>query len=601
VTGLGGVIALVTIDLRPVIEFAAFRMLDRRLSIGTLKIGWGSPLSVELTDLRLANASWGSDPEMFSIGALSADIDLHSLLHGVLRYDKLRIGQSQLLLERSAGGDANWRFAGGGPAAQGQLAILPKDRTQFPTLLDLALHEGSLIYRVPGKRDLRLAFHDLTIRSPGDDQTVTLAVDGAYNGVPVRLAGTTEAFSVMRDRLAPFGSQWTLSTAAGMFAFKGTMTDPLNFDGVEGKTQIEVSKLGEFLTFVGTDFHWDVPLHLAGTFTRQSEHWQLSDSTGAIAKNRFDGTLALTEAGRGQPDAVALDLAFAELDLKTLFANDQAMLGTASARDAISLHIEENPGATVDARIAAKRLAYGTMQVADFAIHGSSAPGAVSVGALTFSVAGGRVAASGSAHAVKAGTRIAASIGLSGGDAGEIAALAGAAPGQIAGKLDGRATLEVTGQTLADALKPSRGQAVLAMSDGQVARDFIEKASTDLRALFRTGEGWVPASCLLGVVELRDGVATIVQLRMRTPDTTLVGSGEADLAAGRLDMTIKADSAGSKIFALDVPLHIAGAFATLSVRPAIGSPSAAPREASPGHRLPAELQALVENNPCRSK
>jgi hypothetical protein len=30
------------------------------------------------------------------------------------------------------------------------------------------------------------------------------------------------------------------------------------------------------------------------------------------------------------------------------------------------------------------------------------------------------------------------------------------------------------------------------------------------------------------------------------------------LGAGRFDMTIKADSAGSRIFALDVPLHIAG-------------------------------------------
>ena len=98
------------------------------------------------------------------------------------------------------------------------------------------------------------------------------------------------------------------------------------------------------------------------------------------------------------------------------------------------------------------------------------------------------------------------------------------------------------------------------MSNGRVARDFIEKTSTDLRTLFRTGEGWVPASCLLGVANLYDGIMTIERLRMRTPDTTLVGSGEADFAAGRLDMTIKADSAGSRIFALDMPICIAGDF-----------------------------------------
>ncbi len=601
VTGLGGVIAIAAIGLRPVIEFAASRMLDRQLSIGTLRIVWRNPLSVELTDLRIANASWGSDPEMLRIDSLSAEIDLPALLRGVLRYDKLSLGKPELLLERNAGGDANWRSAGGGSTRPGHLAISPRDRSGFPTFIDLALHDGTLIYRNPGSRDLRLELHDLTIRSTGDDEMAALALDGAYNALPLRLVGETAAFSVMRDRATPFGSKFSISTAAGILGFTGTMIEPLDFDGIEGAMQIEAPKIGELLKIFGLDLRWDVPLHLAGAFAKQGAHWQLSDSDGSLAKNRFDGTLALTEAGRGRPDAVALDLGFAELDLKTVFADDQKSVGTAHGHDAVSLHIDESPGATIDVQIAAKRLAYGRIHAADFAIHGSSAPSTVSVGALSFSVAGGRVKASGSAHAVKGGSEIAASIALSGGDADEIAQLAGAAAGQIAGRLDAGATFDMTGQTLADVLKRSRGQAVLAMSNGQVSRAFIEKASTDLRAIFRTSEGWVPALCLLGVVDLRDGIATIAQLRMRATDTTLVGSGEADLDAARLDVTIKAESAGSRVFALDVPLHIAGDFTRLSVRPAIGSPSAAIREAPAGHRLPPELQALAESNSCRKE
>jgi uncharacterized protein involved in outer membrane biogenesis len=592
--GLGGVAVLATIDLRPLIQSFAFRALDRQLTIGTLRIGWGNPLSVELTDVHLANASWGSEPEMFRSDSVAAEIDLRAILRGVWRYDKLRLGKSQLLLERGAGNVANWRFPKSGSSWLGRpVTIIPKDRTQFPTLLDFALHDGTLVLRVPGSRDIRLDFHDATIRAPGEDQAVSLSVDGAYNGLPVRLAGETASFSVMRDGAAPFGSHWTLSAAAGTLGFQGTMTEPLDFDGVDGKVQIDSPKLGELLKIVGSDLRWDVPLHLAATAARRDTHWQLAESEGTIAKSRFGGTLVLNEAGRHQPDAVTLDLAFAKLDLKALFPGEPASAG-------MSLQLDENPGVTIDARIAAQHLTFGTMEVADFAIHGTSAPGAISVGALSFAVAGGRVEGSGSAHAVKAGTSIAANIGLSGGDAGEIARLAGAAAGQIAGKVDARATVEMTAQTLTEVLARSSGYAAVAMRDGQIARDFIEKASTDLRVLFRTGEGWVAASCLLGVVNLRDGIATIAQLRLRTPDTTLVGSGMADLKTDRLDMTIHADSAGSSVFALNVPLHVAGKFVALSVLPTIGPPAAAPRDTPAGTRLPPDLEALVASNPCRN-
>jgi hypothetical protein len=38
----------------------ASRSLGCQISVVTLRIGWRNPLAVELTDLRLANAAWGS-------------------------------------------------------------------------------------------------------------------------------------------------------------------------------------------------------------------------------------------------------------------------------------------------------------------------------------------------------------------------------------------------------------------------------------------------------------------------------------------------------------------------------------------------------------
>src|ERR1700730_12369397 len=56
------IVLVATTDLRPLLEQYATKSLDRRLAIGTLRIGWGNPLSVEIGDLRLRHAPRGRDP-----------------------------------------------------------------------------------------------------------------------------------------------------------------------------------------------------------------------------------------------------------------------------------------------------------------------------------------------------------------------------------------------------------------------------------------------------------------------------------------------------------------------------------------------------------
>jgi len=105
------------------VERQASDGLQRRVTIGAFKVGWGDPLAIEFSDLRIANASWGSEPEVVRIGHLSALIDVHALLRGVLRYESLRIEDATIVLERDQAGAGNWKFANGGLG--GGVAIVP--------------------------------------------------------------------------------------------------------------------------------------------------------------------------------------------------------------------------------------------------------------------------------------------------------------------------------------------------------------------------------------------------------------------------------------------------------------------------------------------
>src|SRR5437899_10171887 len=87
--GLAAAVVAVTIDLRLFLEQRLSKSLDRRVSIGALKIDWGNPLKLEIRDVRLANAAWGSTPDMVQLERLSAEIDSKALFSGVLRYHKL--------------------------------------------------------------------------------------------------------------------------------------------------------------------------------------------------------------------------------------------------------------------------------------------------------------------------------------------------------------------------------------------------------------------------------------------------------------------------------------------------------------------------------
>src|SRR6202035_1099560 len=96
------------------------------------------------------------------------------------------------------------------------------------------------------------------------------------------------------------------------------------------------------------------------------------------------------------------------------------------------------------------------------------------------------------------GSHVVANATVAGADASQMARLLGAESGQIAGRINGRLILEMTGETVKDALQTSHGHAVLAMGKGRIARSLLEKISADLRSLFRKDATSAQISCLLG-------------------------------------------------------------------------------------------------------
>jgi len=539
---------------------------------------------------------------MVRIDSGSAAIGFWSLWSGPLRFEKLELVKPVIILERNADGTGNWAMGAAAsipsPPVAPVASTYAASRLKIPILIDLALQGGNIRFRTSSGQWLRIELDDLKIRADGPDRPLSITGEGAYNDQLGKLTAEGESFDALRDPAHPYGITFSIANPATSIDFKGTLIDPLAFDGVKAALKIQAQRLGDVLKIFDAETRADIPLLLAGVLTRGGAHWKLSDAAGKLADNAFAGTLALEEAARGQTDDISLDLAFPQLDLDPILAG-VAKPGSPKVADwrTLPLHLEEKRGTNIAWRIAAKLLTYAKTRIADVALRGHLAGGEMALEQVKLAFAGGTFSGAASVKNAPGGGHVVAQAALAAVDVAQLSRSAGAPTGQIAGRLDGALSLDMTGATLKSALGASRGHAMLAVTQAQIARAVLEKISTDLRSFFRKREGTVPLSCLLGIVDLKNGIGTVWPLKLRTTDATLVGYGRVDFLNQRLDLTVQSVAASTSFFAMDIPVSISGGFRNLRARAADGPPIS-PKGIDPLHGLPQDMHALAQQNPC---
>lgn len=589
----GGAVAwLMNADLKPLAERLATDALGRRVSADRLEIGWGDPIHVELQNLRVANADWGSVPEMITLQSFSADVDPYSLWQSVPRYERLRAVKPVVVLERDEKGVGNWKF--GTARSGGGFALIPKNRAQFPTLLDMALEDGLITYRTYSGNILRIKLDRIAIQSAGDDTPVSLKANGAYNNTPLSLDAKTQSFRIMRDAATPFGTVFTLAGKTARIDFDGTMMEPLDFEGVDGAMKLHAQKLGNLLASFGVELAADFPLIVGGHLTRKGDHWELTTAKGKIAENDFTGRFILDEGSKGEPDDIATDLLFQTLDL-----DQMVTAGQPQDYDRISLLVPHDTGVNLDAKIAAKQFRLGKVKLSGVNFDGSLGSGSVVLRKLSFGYAGGRASAAAEIKSTEEVSDIKVDATADGIDADRLAQEFGADPGDLTGRLDGILQLEMNGATVGAAMRDSSGAAILSMTDGSIRHAIIEKASTDLRSLFREKEGSSPITCLGGILHLENGVAVVAPLRLETKDANLAGSGRIDFGNRKMEIGVKSERSSTGFFALDLPVRISGSFDNLQAGLAGDAEKEwAPAPAPGDALLGPDMRQLAARNPC---
>lgn len=589
--GLPAVVLLAAAVLLPRIElgpFAAARAtaaLGREVTIGSLRVAPGLPLRVALRDLRVANVEGGSRPLMAELARLDAAMSPLPLLWGEVSLNEVSAAGFALWLERAPGRRANWRFAPRATAAGGVAPVLPGR-------LDIA--DVEIVFRTTGGAELHTRIDTARLLAAPRERPAYLEAAGSYNGVALRLEATLPGAAELRAG-GPVPVALRATAAGTTLLFEGTATDPLGFDGLDGRLSFAASSPRAVLAMAGVAEGPELPVEFTAQARREGDLWRLAELAGMLdCATLAAPMLELREGGGGTPDAIAARVDLARIDLDRLLPGPRGD----DAADP-PLIVPARPDPLIRAEVTARAFAHQALGGTDAAVAIEVAPARVTLESRFVTAFGAQVEARGEMVPAGDGARLDAVLRLREAEIDALRQQLGLGPLPVAGRAALDAAIAAEGATLGAARQAARVSAVLAMSEGSIAREVIEMASTDLRALFRTPRGRTPLTCLLAAVDLRGARGEVAPLRIRAGTGTIAGLMTFDLERRRLDLVIGSERATTDVFALDIPVRVSGTFGDLDVAPAEWSRAGRARLARGGMAaMPPELVEIARASAC---
>jgi uncharacterized protein involved in outer membrane biogenesis len=590
------VVALPRIDLAAMAAARATASLGRGLTNESLRVTPGRSIGVVVRGVRLENIEGGTAPAMMELASAEAELDLGALLRGTILVRRLHADRFTLLLERTADRRANWHF---GPRPATPPPPGPPERG-LPTILDFRMTGSEVVFRTTSGARLATRLDTAGFSTPDAASPVTLRAEGSYNAVPVVLEGGLGSFDQLHDAATPFPMRLRATARDTALLFEGTGTDPLNFDGLDGRLTLAASNPHAVLAMAGAGENAgpDVPVDLAGHFTHQGDLWRLRDATGTLDGAAVTARLLeLHEGAPGHPDRIVARVDFARMDVNRLLGPDQGAQGRGDAD--IPLVVPAHPDPVFDIEASARELTYARLRGTDAHARLDVAPGRMTLHEARVNAFGARLAGSAELLPAARGARVRADITLREGDIDTLRRAFGLRAVPVTGRINADIVAGGEAASVNAVTRQARISAVVAMSGGTIDREVIEMASTDVRALFRTSRGTTPISCLLAAVDINAGVGRAAPLRIRAGTGTISGIATFDLNRQTMDLIIGSQSDTTDFFALDIPVQVRGSFDDPSIAPADWSRAARERMAANEMApLPGNLRAIAQRNPC---
>ena len=602
--------------LRWVIEHPLSRLAGHQINIdGRLSVRWGAPTRITAERLRVANAGWGSQPDMLVAERVQVEFFPAGFLFARRHLPSIAADRALLLLERSRSGEDNWSSVLRLAASGGHGGA--------PTIERLVLRDSRLLFHDDAsgaKTDLVATEVDLQSLEPS--QAAHLSARGLFQQEALRLDGTATPLEQPDGPGYAVDLEGTLGDSS--LAAHGTLAGlPM-----PKRADLDLRASGRNLQRIATAF--GVPLPALPDFRGEARvngdggNWTITIASLQFGHSDIAGELAVD--ARRSPTYLRAKLSSSLLDSAD-FVGLLGVMPPASSVSAAPAAITQPPLVVPATPIATKELlgidadlslsvdAQRITATFGSPLEGLSTmvrlrSGRLTVERLAFGLAGGNASLALTLDAGLQAPALNLDIDLRKIDLRRFVRQAALPPifKETAGTGGGYLHLRSSGHSLRELLERMDGEAAVFVAGGQFDPILNKLAAPDvLRALGIEGVGGKPVSvaCLVAQFGLRNGVSTARALMLDTEPSVLVGAGNFNFAAETIYLDLTPHHKQFNPLNLGAPVEVRGTFAhpevTVSkanVLQRLGNWLESDRVAPPPALVPPIDTALGQGNAC---
>ena len=274
--------------IKPRISIMVKNATGRELNLaGELDLAIGFSPSLVVTDFALANASWGSQPQMITVQKLQVQVRLLPLLHRNVEVKNISLAGVEVLLETDPNGKGNWDFIAGnikGKSAKSfKLSEIDIDKIHIENLRFI-FHKG----KTGSKRQYTVTGFDAA-RSESEDE-LALGLKADYNSLPITLSGKIGRIrNLFASQRFPLNLSGTFSNTT--VKVDGAIDDLPNLNGIDLKLNASGQDLSEIGLIIGQELPKTDQFELKGRLTGSSKALSLEEAQGNASRGNLRFTV----------------------------------------------------------------------------------------------------------------------------------------------------------------------------------------------------------------------------------------------------------------------------------------------------------------------
>ncbi|WP_219116331.1 AsmA family protein [Janthinobacterium sp. UMAB-56] len=573
---------------KPWLNARASEALGRPFAIaGDLSLTWQQPRTagprgwrdylpwphLQANDVRLGNPSAmavvGEQAPLANVGQLAFSLNPLALLEKKIIIPQLRFDTPQVRLLRNQDGKNNWTFEHQDQSSPWQLELQSVVFSKGTVTLDDGVTKTAM------RAD---------IDTIADDARYGIAwkLSGTYRGEPVKGGGKAGGVLSLQRQGTPFPIQAEMRASGSSVAIEGTLTRPADLAALDVRLKISGPSMARLYPLTGVLLpetpHFSTEGHLTGTLAPRGGEWVYDQFSGKVGSSDVAGKLAFsasTPRKRLTGEVHSRLLQFS--DLGPLVGADSSASkkerGVPSTQPVgrvlpvETFKTERWASLDADVRYTADKITRDAeLPISKLDTHVVLTDGVLSLTPLNFNVAGGtltsqirldgsgKVIANGIAAELKASARHL-----------HIKQLFPRLPALQAsvGEINGDASLSATGNSVASLLGSSNGEVRALINRGSISKLLLEEMGLNIGSIVLTklvGDKQVKLNCMAADFVVTKGLMRTRQFLVDTDDAVLHVDGTVNLGNEQLDLTLRPDSKGLRIFSLRSPLYVQGTF-----------------------------------------